>query len=58
MTSPKYPSEALPKFMVRFPPALKQWLAEQATLNRRSQNAELVHRLEQMREHEQGVQQP
>lgn len=53
MLSPKYPSESLPKFMVRFPPALKQWLAEQAALNRRSQNAELIHRLEQMREQEQ-----
>lgn len=49
MATPKYPSECLPKFMVRFPPALKAWLAEQAALNRRSQNAELIHRLEQSR---------
>jgi predicted HicB family RNase H-like nuclease len=49
----KYPSEKLPKFMVRFPPALKAWLAEQAKKNRRSQSAELIHRLEHARNKEQ-----
>lgn len=56
MATPKYPSECLPKFMVRFPPELKEWLAGQAATNRRSQNAELIHRLEAMRRQEQAGQ--
>jgi hypothetical protein len=40
-------------FPLRMPDVLRHWLAQEAAKNRRSQNAELVHRLEQMRQHEQ-----
>lgn len=36
-------------FGLRMQPELKAWLAEQAQRNRRSLNAEIVHRLEQGR---------
>ena len=42
----RYPSEELPKLMLRLPAALKAWLGRQAAENRRSQNGEIVHLLE------------
>lgn len=42
----------VPPVGFRLPADLKQWLAEQAAKNRRSQNAEVVHRLESMRQQE------
>jgi hypothetical protein len=47
------PSKRVPPVGFRLPPDLKEWLADQAVRNRRSQNAELVHRLEQSRRQEQ-----
>ena len=38
-----------PKLIVRMPVELKAWLAATAVLNRRSQNAEIVVRLEAAR---------
>ena len=38
-----------PKMMVRLPVELKAWLASTAVMNRRSQNAEVVYRLEAAR---------
>ncbi|WP_371136057.1 Arc family DNA-binding protein [Pseudomonas sp.] len=35
-----------PQVVVRMPENLKAWLKEQAKANRRSQNAEIVYRLE------------
>ena len=37
------------KLTIRFPLELKAWLAATAVMNRRSQNAEIVHRLEAAR---------
>ena len=47
------PTSHIKPFGLRLPPALKAWIADEARKNRRSQNAELIHRLEQMREQEQ-----
>lgn len=38
-----------PKVLVRLPVELKAWLASTAVMNRRSQNAEIVFRLEAAR---------
>lgn len=39
--------KADPQMVVRVPEELKVWIKVQAALNRRSQNAEIVFRLEQ-----------
>lgn len=39
--------KADPQMVVRVPEELKVWIKVQAALNRRSQNAEIVYRLEQ-----------
>lgn len=41
-----------PQVVVRLPEQLKEWLKQQAAENRRSQNAEIVFRLEQARRHQ------
>lgn len=38
------------QFKLRLPGDLKAWVCRQAKANHRSQNAEIVHRLEQARE--------
>lgn len=35
-----------PMMKIRLPPGLKEWIASAAEMNRRSQNAEIVFRLE------------
>lgn len=44
-----------PQMAVRLPVELKAWLAATAVLNRRSQNAEIVFRLEAARAAESAV---
>lgn len=39
-----------PQMVIRLPAELKEWLAAQATQNRRSQNGEIVSRLEESRQ--------
>lgn len=39
--------KADPQMVVRVPEELRVWIKVQAALNRRSQNAEIVYRLEQ-----------
>lgn len=43
---PTYPSDAAEKFIVRFPPGVRERIAEAAKANNRSMNAEIVSRLE------------
>lgn len=40
----------LPPLAIRMPEDLKRWLREQAVVNRRSLNGELLYRLEQSRQ--------
>lgn len=42
-------TQQLPPTPLRLPPDLKAWLKEQAMVNRRSLNGELLHRIEQSR---------
>ena len=39
----------LPPTGIRIPPSLKEWLSAMAKRNRRSLNAEIVHRLDEAR---------
>jgi hypothetical protein len=43
---PTYPSDAAEKFIVRFPPGVREQIAEAAKAKNRSMNAEIVSRLE------------
>ena len=43
---PTYPSDAADKFIVRFPPGMRERIAESAKANGRSMNAEAVARLD------------
>lgn len=43
---PTYPSDAAEKFIVRFPPGVRERIAETAKANNRSMNAEIISRLE------------
>lgn len=43
-----------PQMVIRVPAELKEWLAAQATQNRRSQNSEVVSRLEESRQKEES----
>lgn len=48
-------SRELPKFMLRLPSALKQWISEQAKRNASSQNSEIVRAIQERKERvEQG----
>lgn len=42
---PSYPSDAADKFIVRFPPGMRERIADAARLNNRSMNAEVVARI-------------
>jgi predicted HicB family RNase H-like nuclease len=42
MEAKKYPSQEHPKFMLRLPVALKEWVRAQAENNGSSQNSEIV----------------
>ncbi|RRV41278.1 Arc family DNA-binding protein [Pseudomonas sp. o96-267] len=44
-----------PQMVVRVPEELKVWIKVQAALNRRSQNAEIVYRLEQAKKLEEAA---
>lgn len=44
---PAYPSEEADKYIVRFPPGMRDQLKESARANNRTMNAEIVARLEQ-----------
>lgn len=44
-----------PQVVVRLPDALKEWLKCQAVVNHRSQNAEIVFRLEQAKKLEEAA---
>jgi hypothetical protein len=44
-----------PQVVVRLPEQLKEWLKAQATANRRSQNAEIVFRLEQAKRQQEAA---
>lgn len=44
-----------PQVAVRLPEPLKEWLKSQAVVNHRSQNAEIVFRLEQARKIQEAV---
>lgn len=44
-----------PQVVVRIPEQLKDWLKAQAIENRRSQNAEIVFRLEQARRQQEAA---
>jgi len=43
---------------IRLPPSLKDWLVEQAALQRRSLTNEIIFRLEESRARQGAVQQP
>jgi hypothetical protein len=43
-----------PQFKLRLPQELKNYLSEQAELNRRSQTAEVIYRLEQSRKQDES----
>lgn len=42
-------SHSIPPFGLRLPPDLKQWVEDQARQNLRSQNSEIIYRLEAAR---------
>lgn len=42
MEDKKYPSQEKPKFMLRLPVAMKEWLRDQAQINGSSQNSEIL----------------
>ncbi|TWD58087.1 Arc-like DNA binding dprotein [Agrobacterium vitis] len=46
MARPKYPSDEIDKTMVRFPAGLMERVKKAAIENKRSMNAEIIHRLE------------
>ena len=47
MTEPTRPSRSLDKFIIRFPPGMREQLADAAAAAGRSMNAEIIRRLEQ-----------
>lgn len=52
MSEKDYPSQIAPRFNVRFPDGMRDELAELAAKNRRSVNAEIVARLQDVLERE------
>lgn len=45
MSDSKYPSDTADRFLVRFPPGMRDKIAEHAKANGRSMNAEIVSRI-------------
>lgn len=54
METKRYPSNELPKFMLRLPVALKEWIRQQAHNNSSSQNSEIVRSVRERKEREEG----
>lgn len=44
-----------PQLKIRLPKALKEWIEAQARTNCRSQNSEIVYRLEQMKKQQEAA---
>lgn len=49
MDEPKYPSQAAPKFMLRYTHEDREWLTRQAKLNGSSQNSEILRAIRERR---------